>query len=371
MRPSAVLAVLPLAAAAGPPQARRGQPAPLLVPQGAGAQAVADKYIVKFHEGRAVAAVDGLLRNISREVEHVYQGIFSGFAATLDGEALAAVRDNPDVRGAPEPRRLGAGADAAQVEFVEQDAVKASGVTTQRGAPWDLGRISHRQPGSPTYVFDAGAGAGTCAYVVDTGIDDSHPGFGGRAQQVWSAYSVLPRDGHGHGTYVAGIIGSGTYGVAKRMQLLGVKVLDDWEYGDNAAIIAGMQFVADAALYSPASEPAVCTVGGTAPDDTRYPSSNWGPAVNILAPAVDVLSLWPGGESLAARAPPWRRRTSSGSPPISAPSRASRAPTPCAAASRPSPPRTSSRTSRAAPSTCWPLTTPRNRKSVKRPCKGR
>lgn len=47
-------------------------------------------------------------------------------------------------------------------------------LVTQTKAPWGLGRISHRQQGSTDYIYDSDGGKGTCAYVIDTGIDASH-----------------------------------------------------------------------------------------------------------------------------------------------------------------------------------------------------
>jgi hypothetical protein len=45
---------------------------------------------------------------------------------------------------------------------------------TQSSPPWGLARISHRS-GTASYVYDNTAGAGTCAYIVDTGIYVAHP----------------------------------------------------------------------------------------------------------------------------------------------------------------------------------------------------
>jgi subtilisin family serine protease len=59
---------------------------------------------------------------------------------------------------------------------VEQDAVvEAAGYVTQPSSPWGLARLSSRTPGATSYVYDDSAGAGTCVYVLDTGIDASHP----------------------------------------------------------------------------------------------------------------------------------------------------------------------------------------------------
>lgn len=50
-------------------------------------------------------------------------------------------------------------------------------------------------------------------------------------------------DGMGHGTHVAGTIGSATWGVAKKTHLFAVKVLDSNGDGTNAGVIAGIQYV--------------------------------------------------------------------------------------------------------------------------------
>jgi subtilisin family serine protease len=98
---------------------------------------------------------------------------------------------------------------------------------TQTGAPWGLARISSAEPGGSTYTYDDSAGAGTCAYVVDTGIDTEHPDFEGRAKFLANFADDSDADGQGHGTHVAGTIGGATYGVAKKTSLFAVKVLDD------------------------------------------------------------------------------------------------------------------------------------------------
>lgn len=94
MRLSALLAVLPLVAAA---PAKRAEPAPLLVPRG-DAQLIADKYIVKFRDGSALSTLEDALKALTGEADHVYSNVFSGFSATLDKAALDTLRDHPDVR---------------------------------------------------------------------------------------------------------------------------------------------------------------------------------------------------------------------------------------------------------------------------------
>lgn len=60
-----------------------------------------------------------------------------------------------------------------KVEFIEQDAVVTISAT-QENADWGLARLSSQKPGGTTYTYDDSAGAGTCAYIIDTGIYTNH-----------------------------------------------------------------------------------------------------------------------------------------------------------------------------------------------------
>ena len=176
--------------------------------------------------------------------------------------------------------------------------------------------------------------------------------FEGRASQLTS-FASTDTDGNGHGTHVAGTIGSASYGVAKSTSLFGVKVLDDSGSGSFSGVIAGIDYVAtdhtsrsecekgsvanlslggglsdavneaaaalvesgvflavaagnsndDAANYSPASAPEVYTVGATEDNDVRASYSNYGSVVDIFAPGSDVLSTWIGGQTVSNPAP--------------------------------------------------------------------
>jgi subtilisin family serine protease len=113
----------------------------------------------------------------------------------------------------------------SEIAYIEPDTkIYASALTTQTGAPWGLGRISHKAKGSTSYIYDASAGAGTYAYVIDTGIYTQHHQFGGRATFGANfAGDGLDTDGNGHGTHCAGTIGSTAYGVSKKINLIAVK----------------------------------------------------------------------------------------------------------------------------------------------------
>ncbi|KAG9251336.1 cephalosporin C acetylhydrolase [Emericellopsis atlantica] len=323
MRSATLLALLPLALAA-PSMTKRESPAPLIVPRDA--DVVKDKFIVKFKDDiMSTNAVGAAIASIKADADYQYSKAFRGFAATLTADELENLRNDPTV------------------DYIEQDAVMTIS-NTQRNAPWGLARISSASPGGSTYTYDASAGAGTCAYIVDTGIDTSHPDFNGRASFAANFVDSNNADGQGHGTHVAGTVGGTTYGVAKKTTLYAVKVLGDDGSGTNSGVIAGMDFVSDAnddcpngsvvnmslgggyssainsaaagivssgkflavaagndgvdaRNSSPASASSACTVGATDIDDVFAYFSNYGSIVDVLAPGVNVLSAKPGGGS--------------------------------------------------------------------------
>ena len=82
--------------------------------------------------------------------------------------------------------------------------------------------------------------------MIDAGVRKTHSEFGGRA--VHGAYTTTPigiasDDCNGHGTHVAGTIGGATYGVAKAVRLVAVRVLTCAGTGLNSGVIAGVDCV--------------------------------------------------------------------------------------------------------------------------------
>jgi len=177
------------------------------------------------------------------------------------------------------------------------------------------------------------------AYIIDTGIYASHTQFGGRANNVYDALGGNGTDCNGHGTHVAGTVGSATYGVAKAVRLHGVRVLSCSGSGTWSQVISGMNWVASNAIrpavanmslggsfnssvnsaatalsnagvftaiaagnsnlnacnYSPASASNVTTVAASDRTDLRASFSNFGSCVEVYAPGVSVTSTWLNG----------------------------------------------------------------------------
>ncbi|KAF4438429.1 alkaline protease (oryzin) [Fusarium acutatum] len=229
-----------------------------------------------------------------------------------------------------------------EVAYIEADQkVQLNAAIAQVNAPPGLDRLSHAQVNQDTYVFDDSAGEGITAYVVDTGIKVDHSEFEGRATFGANFINNVDDDENGHGSHVAGTIGGATFGVAKKVDLVAVKVLDASGGGSNSGVLQGMQFVIDDAkkknrvgkavmnmslggdfsqainraiealfnagivpvvaagnenretsLTSPGSAANAITVGAIdATTDERADFSNFGPEVDVYAPGVDVLSV--------------------------------------------------------------------------------
>jgi hypothetical protein len=219
-----------------------------------------------------------------------------------------------------------------------------------RGA-WHLGRISQRNllPDSTGYPFNS---TGSChtdknlvvdTYVLDTGIDVTHPQFQGRAIWLKNFADSKDTDCNSHGTHCAGLIGSKDYGVCKDARLFAVKVLNCQGSGAYSGVIAGIDYIFkrhseqkvisivsmslggpksssldrvisaaitksvglhfvvaagnendDACETSPANIREAITVMASDYRDSRAVFSNYGKCADQYAPGVDILPTIPG-----------------------------------------------------------------------------
>lgn len=264
-----------------------------------------------------------------------YTSAFAGFAAPLDPAQLADLRTQPGVLGLEQDRR---------VTPIEPAAAPALTESTQLNPPnWGLDRIDQRNlPLDGRYTSTA-TGKGVTVYVLDTGVDTTHPEFGGRATQPFNAVDSTAGDCDGHGTVVAGIAASSLHGVAKEATVRSVKVLDcngsgtlstllsgidyvaknasgpsvavmSWSYGRSDVLVAAVAklvaqgvFVASSAgntgsedcSVAPRAAAGVLVVANSTIDDKRAPSSSTGSCVGLYAPGTSIVAPVPGGGTAA------------------------------------------------------------------------
>ncbi|KAF7684061.1 putative subtilisin-like proteinase 1 [Astathelohania contejeani] len=120
------------------------------------------------------------------------------------------------------------------------------GIGIQHNATWGLSRISSgkKYNGNDIFEYPKSAGQNVNVYVIDTGVDVSHPEFEGRAKWGVNLVEDSPdTDENGHGTHCAGVIAGKTTGISKKSQIIAVKSLDKDGQGLISRVILGLDYV--------------------------------------------------------------------------------------------------------------------------------
>ncbi|BGP21763.1 autophagic serine protease Alp2 [Rhodotorula toruloides] len=338
------------------------------------AHVVQDSYIVVLDDSLTDHDVDAhhaLVDSVHAQTEHTLAQASSSSSAArtrrhgvkhrfqVGGKRHHARRSGPKLKGYSgtfHERTVDRIRAMKGVKYVERDSlVWASDI--EKGAPWGLARISHRNTLSlgnfNRYEYDSQAGEGVDAYVIDTGVNVDHVELEGRAKWGKTIPNDPDQDLNGHGSHVAGTIASAKYGVAKKANIVAVKVLGAGGSGTMSDVVAGVAWAADSAAeqanlkaqgknkkhkgsvanmslgggksqalddavnaavedglhfavaagndnrdacsYSPAAAEGAITVGASTIADERAYFSNHGKCVDIFAPGLNILSIWNSG----------------------------------------------------------------------------
>ncbi|MEU2724366.1 S8 family peptidase [Streptomyces smyrnaeus] len=293
--------------------------------------ALPDRYIVTLDGGTSASlAARSQVRTTAERLTDSYGGtVRQVYSAALRGFSVRATEAQAEKLAA-----------APGVKYVEADGTMRVSGTQPNPPSWGIDRVDGSLNRSYSYPNE---GSGVTAYIVDTGVDMTHPDFTGRAR---SGYDFIDNDTNasdcqGHGTHVAGTVGSRSYGVAKNVDLVAVRVLNCQGSGQWSQVIGGIDWVArnadgpsvanmslgggasssvdqavqgaidsgvtfavaagndsrNACNTSPARVPAAITLGSTDRGDGRSYFSNYGRCLDLFAPGGSITSTRNGGGS--------------------------------------------------------------------------
>lgn len=281
-------------------------------------------YIVTFKAG---VNTSNELKNVNGQQvmpRQKFSKALNGFAGTLTSDEICALKMNTRVDKI----------EVEQIATIDQDQLNPPS--------WGLDRIDQTTSTlDKKYSFTA-EGSNVTAYVIDTGIFVTNTDFGGRAKLGFDFSSTTPTklDCNGHGTHVAGTIGGTQFGVAKKINLVAVRVLNCNGSGSYGDVIAGIDWIinsrgtnnstkavanmslggptsealdtavknlisngvvvavaagnsnSNAINYSPSRVTEAITVGASDSKDNLASYSNFGQVVDLIAPGSNINSDW-------------------------------------------------------------------------------
>jgi len=295
---------------------------------------VPNQYIVVLEDEANLRGKGGVPERVNElseayhgNVGRIYESAIRGYSVEMTEEEAIRLSDDP------------------RIKYVEEDGIITSS-SVQTYPSWGLDRIDQNSlPMNSSYQYSA-TGLGVHVYILDTGVLTTHLDFNGRAFDSYDSIGDNRpiSECNGHGTHVAGIVGSSTYGVAKEVTIHSVRVLDCVGYGTSSSVVAGIDWVthnsikpavanmslggesssvidsavtasirsgvtyavaagnesADACTKSPADVPEAITVGASTYADERLSISNYGRCVDLFAPGLAIDSTWNTSDTAVA-----------------------------------------------------------------------
>ena len=297
--------------------------------------------IVSFHDVPGQAELNAF-KGLGGNVSHTFT-IIPAISGKIPTQAIEALKKNPRVA-------------EVELDLPVQALEYSSG--NELGNSWGVEHINADVAHASGY-----SGEGVKVAVLDSGVNFDHfdlsDNFDSSTNELGYDFIMddyFPEDVYGHGTHVAGIIaaannGFGVVGVAPKVQIIALKILDDNGVGSESRVIEALQWIADynakhpndpiritndsygtetysskleaafdalardgvlniaaagnAGIFAgsgdniiyPAKFASVVAVAAIDKNNRRASWSSTGPDVEIAAPGVSVLSTWNGSTS--------------------------------------------------------------------------